>query len=181
MVQIRKIGLVVSFWMFMVGAYAAPQDITGSVVGKTAFCEGTAESLEITADYQEPGVTLYYRFLFEGTEVQSLSVDNVYRTNGVTAGLLEIEIYEDDGFGGSTYAQTEQVPIVVNALPALPATLPDVTECAPNTVSIVQPAESGYSFAYYMPDGTTVLPDPTAVSATGTYYVAKIDDASGCE
>ncbi|MBL0044824.1 MAG: gliding motility-associated C-terminal domain-containing protein [Flavobacteriales bacterium] len=58
------------------------------------------------------------------------------------------------------------------------------TLCPGETFDIANYYESlgtGYIFTYSMPDGWTPIPDPTAVSASGSYYVSAFEPGSFCQ
>ena len=56
------------------------------------------------------------------------------------------------------------------------------TICPGETVDLVAYYEtgSGYQYTYYAPDGWTPLPDPSAVSIGGEYYINAFDPWDGC-
>ncbi|MDR0873635.1 MAG: gliding motility-associated C-terminal domain-containing protein [Prevotellaceae bacterium] len=72
------------------------------------------------------------------------------------------------------------VTVTVNPKPVFTPVVPAAV-CSPNTVSIEQAYEYGYIFNYYTnATGTIPLVDYTAIATTGTRYITKTDETTGC-
>ena len=59
-------------------------------------------------------------------------------------------------------------------------TLSPVEVCAPAMASIVQAAETGFSFVYYETDQSAIVADPAAIATSGEYYITKKNETTGC-
>ena len=77
-------------------------------------------------------------------------------------------------------SDTLPVLVTVHPKPVFTPTTP-ASVCSPNTISIEQPDEYGYTFHYFTDAAATdILPDYTVIENTATYYITKTDDATGC-
>ncbi len=129
------------------------------------FCKGTIGDITHT---EETG----YEFLYFLSDRHT----SVVPTNITKDGTYNITKRD---IANGCFSDT--IAFQVEFKPLLPlADFSDVEVCYPQTASIVQPAETGYTFTYYMSDGASILSNPESISKAGTYYIMKTETATGC-
>jgi PKD repeat protein len=148
-------------------------NITGSLIGDTIICSNKPVSLAAAYKGDHP---LYFQFSLDGVVVKASSRDSILNLPSINNGQT-ISILLNDSVSGEQLLRN--VIFTVNPLPTLAAISP-ITVCAPNTANIVQVPQAGYTFTYYQSDKTTIVVNPISVSTSGTYYITKTNNVTGC-
>ena len=146
-------------------------EITVSVNEKPEFSlEPTitsCTSANITQPY-ETGFTFTY---FETDGITILANPSGITTNGT------FFISKTNNETGCV-SDTLPITVIIDSNPSFTPAFTEITACF--SASIVQPEEVGFSFEYFESDRVTVLANPAAILVSGTYYVSKVENVSGC-
>ncbi|RFM27723.1 T9SS type B sorting domain-containing protein [Deminuibacter soli] len=133
-------------------------------------------------DLTQPGITiqsdagLTYNYYTDATATVHLA-----DSTKVDAGLYYIVGKAADG----CYSDPKLVVATINAKPVVITHAPAAI-CSPGTVDLTAPAitngsDAGLTYSYFRnAAGTLVLTNPTAVAASGTYYILGYNNATGC-
>ena len=112
--------------------------------------------------------------------ITSLNIDYFYHDFTPVANPSEISVsgtyhlVQTDNFGCK---DTASVVVTINDKPEF-SLAPTMASCV--TADITQQDEDGFTFTYFEPDGITILENPDDIQVSGTYFISKTNDETGC-